>query len=108
MNNTQNTRYILNFYLIKYVIAIFILVGLANDPNNFEKESIKNFEKKFEKLHITENGKERLQNLHHNSYYTAIKVVIGQLGKQLYKKIPLSKLKVLKFFKFINKKFKFE
>lgn len=41
----------------------------------------------FDKLRLTEKNAEKVNNLHKNSYYTAIKAVIGQVGKQLYERL---------------------
>ncbi|KAI1711462.1 moulting cycle domain-containing protein [Ditylenchus destructor] len=51
-----------------------------------DKTADKLFEK-FDKIRVTEKNYGAVKNMHDNWYYTAIKAVIGQLGKQLYSKL---------------------
>ena len=46
---------------------------------------------KFEKLRITEKNFQYIKNLHVNWHGIAVKALMGQMGKQLYKKIPPGK-----------------
>ncbi|KAH7709181.1 CBN-MLTN-9 protein, partial [Aphelenchoides avenae] len=44
---------------------------------------------KFEKLRVNSKNYDKIHNMHKNHYYGALKAIIGQLGRELYRKLPI-------------------
>ncbi|KAE9552786.1 hypothetical protein FO519_004003 [Halicephalobus sp. NKZ332] len=61
----------------------------------FVETRIDGMKDKFEKLRMTPKTMEKVQNLHTNCYYTAVKAIMGKLGKDLYRKLPTQQKRIL-------------
>ena len=57
-------------------------------------------DEKFDKLRMTPKTFDKMKNLHKNTYYTAVKAIIGKMGSILYKELP--KRKCFSFFSCFN------
>uniref|UniRef100_A0A914QUR0 Sperm-lysin n=1 Tax=Panagrolaimus davidi TaxID=227884 RepID=A0A914QUR0_9BILA len=50
---------------------------------------------KFDRLRLTPKSADTMKNLHKNTYYTAVKAIIGKMGSILYKELPKTEKKLL-------------
>uniref|UniRef100_A0A914I1V2 Uncharacterized protein n=1 Tax=Globodera rostochiensis TaxID=31243 RepID=A0A914I1V2_GLORO len=78
---------ILNWHFLAFCLLSFhwhlIDGGTQNDVRLVEREM-----SKFSKLRVAPQNYEKLKHSHNNLYYGAVKALMGQLGKHLYKKLP--------------------
>uniref|UniRef100_A0A914QL60 Uncharacterized protein n=1 Tax=Panagrolaimus davidi TaxID=227884 RepID=A0A914QL60_9BILA len=52
-------------------------------------------DEKLDKLRMTPSTFDKMKNLHKNTYYTAVKAIIGKMGSILYKELPKTEKRLL-------------
>uniref|UniRef100_A0A914Z1H1 Uncharacterized protein n=1 Tax=Panagrolaimus superbus TaxID=310955 RepID=A0A914Z1H1_9BILA len=66
------------------IVALIFLLTIVYVSGRIRTEK----DEKFDKLRMTTSTFDKMKNLHKNTYYTAVKAIIGKMGSILYKELP--------------------